>query len=108
MGPLSRWAVNHPKTAILTWIGCAAAIVIAAANFGGQFNNSFSLPDTESAKAQELLEQLPNSEGFTAATAKIVWSPDQGKATDDDVAKTISATLKETADVPGVACVIGP
>ena len=108
MGPLSRWAVNHPKTAILTWIGFAAAIVIAAANFGGQFNNSFSLPDTESAKAQELLEQLPNSEGFTAATAKIVWSPDQGKATDDDVTKTISATLKETAEVPGVACVIGP
>ena len=57
MGPISRWAVDKPKTAILAWLAMAAGIFFLAANFGGQYNNSFSLPNTESAEAQELLEQ---------------------------------------------------
>ncbi len=109
MGPLSRWAVNHPKSAILTWVAFAATIIILAMNFGGTFNNSFSLPNTESEKAQELLEQVPGGgESLTAATARIVWSPDKGSATDKSVSTTMSKTLSDAAKVPGVACVIGP
>ena len=109
MGPVSRWAVNKPKTAILAWLAMAAGIFFLAANFGGQYNNSFSLPNTESAEAQELLEQVPGAaDSLTAATAKVVWQPDEGSATDPAVAQTVSGTLEELAAVPGVSCVVGP
>jgi hypothetical protein len=53
----------------------AAAIFALAGSLGGTYNNSFSLPDTESSTAQELLGQIPGAEdSLTAATAKVVWS----------------------------------
>ena len=56
MGPISRFAVRKP------WIAIGAWIIILIAIFGGAskvrlsaYNDSFSLPDTESTKAQEVL-----------------------------------------------------
>ncbi len=109
MGPISRWAVTKPKTAILAWVLFAATIVGLAASFGGTYNNSFSLPDTESAEAQELLEQIPgSSDSLTAATARIVWSPQSGSATQPEVVAPVSQMLETISEVPGVSCVIGP
>lgn len=109
MGPISRWAVHKPKSAILAWLIMAAAIFALAATAGGTYNNSFSLPDTESATAQELLEQIPGAqESLTGATAKVVWSPASGSATSPAVAETITQTLNTVSEVPGVTCVVTP
>lgn len=109
MGPISRWAVNKPKSAILAWVVMAVAIFGLAAGFGGTYNNSFSLPDTESATAQELLEQIPGAkESLTAATAKVVWSAEDTSANAPTVAQSMTGTLETIADVPGVSCVVTP
>jgi RND superfamily putative drug exporter len=86
----------------------AAAIVGLAGAFGGSYNNSFSLPDTESASAQELLEQIPGAgDSLTAATAKVVWEAEDGAA-DPAVAGQVGTLLATIAEVPGVSCVVGP
>ncbi len=109
MGPISRWAVQKPKSAIVAWLIMAAAIFALAATAGGTYNNSFSLPDTESATAQDLLEQIPGAqESLTAATAKVVWSPESGPATAPAVAKPMSETLTTISQIPGVSCVVTP
>ena len=109
MGPISRWAVLKPKSAILAWVLMAAGIFALAGALGGTYNNSFSLPDTESATAQELLGQIPGAqESLTAATAKVVWSPESGEASDPAVAKAMTETLTTISEVPGVSCVVTP
>ena len=109
MGPISRWAVNKPKSAILAWVLMAAAIFALAAGLGGTYNNSFSLPDTESSRAQDLLQQIPGAgDSLTAATAKVVWTADGTPATDKTVAAPITGMLTTISEVPGVACVVTP
>ncbi len=53
MGAASRWAVRRPWIAVAIWLAMALLIGGLAARFGGSYNDSFELPDTESAAAQE-------------------------------------------------------
>ena len=65
------------------WLLMAVLIGGLAAKFGGSYNDSFELPDTESASAQKVLSQIPGVEdALTEATVKVVWSPDSGTVTD--------------------------
>lgn len=109
MGVISRWAVNHPKSAIAAWVLMAFMIIGLAASFGGTYNNSFTLPDTESSQAQTLLEKIPGAkDSLTASTAKIVWSPAPGSGTAQSAATSITPMLTTISQVPGVACITTP
>ena len=109
MGSLSRWAVLSPKKAIAAWFAGALIIGALAANFAGSYSNSFNLPDTESSRAQTLLEQIPGAgDALTAATAKIVWKAESGTATDPAVAGQVSGMLQELSSIPSVICVTNP
>ena len=80
MGGLSRWAVRKPWAAIGAWFVLVAIVFTLGGKFGGSLNDSFSLPDTESLKATELLAKLPSGQasGATTATANVLWSPASG------------------------------
>ena len=79
MGAVSRWAVRRPWSAVAVWLVMAVLIGGLAARFGGSYNDSFELPDTESASAQKILSQIPGVEdALTEATVKVVWSPESG------------------------------
>ncbi|MDP3972987.1 MAG: MMPL family transporter [Candidatus Nanopelagicales bacterium] len=109
MGPVSRWAVNHPKLGLLAWFVGVLAVGGLASGLGGSYNNSFSLPDTESSRAQQLLEQIPGAkDSFGAATAKVAWKSESGGVTSPAVAGAVTGTLTKISQVPGVSCVIGP
>ena len=58
MGRVSQWAVRRPVYALLTWVGIMAAVVVLGLSFGGDYNDNFELPDTESTTAQDLLADL--------------------------------------------------
>jgi RND superfamily putative drug exporter len=94
---------------VAVWLLMAATLVVLAFSLGGSYNNSFSLPNTESTRAQTLLEEIPGaSDAFTVATATVVWSPAAGAATAPEVSEPVVAMLTTIADVPGVACVVTP
>lgn len=109
MGPISRWAVNKPKSAILAWLIMAIVIGVFAAKFAGTYNDSFSLPDTESTHAQELLTKMPGgSTAALASTSTVAWSNSSKKATDPAVKSQATAMLQTISKNPSVSCVTNP
>jgi len=108
VGLLSRWAVRRPVIALIAWFLAVGAAVGIGTQLGGELNDSFELPDTESTTAQEYLGQLPNSGGADGLSARIVWSPTNGTVLDPEVAGEVTPVLQQVAEVPGVACVTSP
>jgi RND superfamily putative drug exporter len=107
MGALSRWAVRKPVLALVAWFIAMAAVFGLGTQFRGEFNDSFSLPDTESTTATEMLSTLPPS-GSGEAAVRIVWSPASGSVTDPVVAEEITPVLEEIAALESVTCVSNP
>ena len=105
---LSTWAVTKPKQALLGFVLLLFALGFSAARFGGDFIDSFELPDTESATATELLSETAAASESSGGTARIVWSPDDGSAIDPDVVVAIEPTLEEIAGLESVSCVVAP
>jgi putative drug exporter of the RND superfamily len=105
---LSVWAVNKPKQALLGFFALLFVLGFSAAQFGGSFNDSFELPDTESATATELLTETAAASESSGGQARIVWSPDNGSAVDPTVLATLEPTFEEIATIDAVLCVQGP
>lgn len=108
MGPLSRWAVRRPKSALLGWALFFTAVIVLGTRFGGAYNDSFELPQTESTTAQELLSQTGAADAAGGGTARIVWSPATGSAVDDASIAAMKPVLQEVAAVDSVTCVVAP
>ncbi len=112
MPGLSSWAVRRPVVALLTWFIAVAAVIGLGLGIGGNLNDSFSLPETESTTAQDLL--VKGSEGGSGSFnvgAKIVWSPASGLASDPATLAVIKPLLSELAQNPAVGCItsiLGP
>ena len=50
MGPVSRWAVNRPWQAIIAWVVLLFIVGFGVLTHAGQYNDSFTLPNTDSSK----------------------------------------------------------
>jgi RND superfamily putative drug exporter len=108
MGPLSRFAVNRPKTAVLLWFAFMALIFVLANRFAGDFNDSFELPESESTSAQEILtEEFGAASGFDSEV-RIVYSPESGPATDPAVVEAVAPVLDEISQLDAVEQVVTP
>ncbi len=109
MGALSRWAVHRPWAALGAWFVMAVLMGVSAATWGGTYNDSFELPDTESAAAQQLIAEIPGvSDELTTSSVKVVWSPAEGSATDAETTESMTQLLTAVAAVPSVSCVVTP
>lgn len=103
---VARWAVRRPGLAVLVWLVVLAAIGFGAARFAGSYDDSFSLPDTESTRATTIL-----SEDFPQAAAPnpmIVFSPSSGTIFDPIVAMRIMFLADQISAIPGVKAVQTP
>ena len=107
MGALSRWAVRKPVWALVAWFIAMVAVIGIGTRLGGELNDSFALPDTESTTATAMLSTLPPNEGGEAAV-RIVWSPTSGTATDPAVESAITPVLQDIAALDSVTCVSNP
>ena len=109
MGRISQWSVRRPWLAVGTWVGLMAMIVVLGISFGGDYNDNFELPDTESTTAQNLLEDLSGSAGTGAGLdGQVVWTTDTGSVSDEPAKGVMSKLLTEISTSPGVACVVSP
>ena len=108
MGSLSRWAVRKPVWAIVSWFVAMGIVILLGTRFGGELNDSFALPDTESTMATEMLSTLPPSANGETAI-RIVWSPTDGSAVATAAVESqIMPVLESVASLPSVACVTNP
>ena len=108
MGFLSRWAIRRPVVAIISWFVAIALAGVVGTQLGGELNDSFELPDTESTTAQEYLGQLQNNGEATGSNVRIVWSPAEGTVVDPTVEGAVTPVLEQISTLPSVACVSSP
>ncbi len=108
MPGLSAWAVRRPVIALVSWLVALVVVVGLGTQAGGELNDSFDLPDTESKVATDLLSASGTDTSRLDGGATIVWSPATGTAVDPAVAEQIVPFLTEVAALESVACVTNP
>lgn len=108
MPGLSTWAVRRPVIALIAWFIALIAVVGLGATMGGQLNDKFELPDTESKVATDLLSSSGTDTSRLDGGATIVWSPTDGTAVDATTAAQIVPLLTKVAALKSVACITNP
>jgi RND superfamily putative drug exporter len=108
MPGLSAWAVRRPVIAVISWFFLLGLLVFGGLRLGGEFNDSFDLPDTESTAAFELLSQSGADSGSLEGGATIVWSPSSGSAVDPEVLGQVLPVLESFSTLSSVSCVSNP
>jgi RND superfamily putative drug exporter len=104
---LGGWAFEHRWKVLGLWVAALAIVIASAGAFGGQTNDKFEVPGTESQQAQELLEEkFPEASG---ATARVVYAAPQGKTLAEPSSRAaVEASLAEAAEAEDVQRVISP
>ncbi|HEV2640270.1 MAG TPA: MMPL family transporter [Actinocrinis sp.] len=108
MAALARWCYRHKVAVLLLWVVALVGIGGAAQEMGSSYSNSFSLPNTDSTKALNLLQ---NKDAKAAGeTDNIVFSPKSptAKVTDADIQQAMTQTFAKIAALPEVATVQSP
>ncbi|MFC8668385.1 MMPL family transporter [Streptomyces sp. NPDC057199] len=106
MAALARWCVQHRLVAVLLWLLAFGGITAAAAVTGTAYSNDYEAPGTESGRASQLLQD--GFPGLGGDSDTVVWHTTSGTVRAADVEQTMSHTLDEIADLPGVAAVASP
>ncbi|MFF4586919.1 MMPL family transporter [Streptomyces sp. NPDC001388] len=103
---MARWCYRHRLVVLLLWVGALFGLGFSASAAGTDYANVFSLPDTDSKKAYDLMEKaFPARAGDTDT---VVWKVDEGTVRDQDVRSRIQPALDEMAGMKGVGGVTGP
>ncbi|MET7482425.1 MMPL family transporter [Streptomyces sp. NPDC005538] len=103
---MARWCYRHRLVVLLLWVGALFGLGFSASTAGTNYANVFSLPDTDSKRAYDLMEKaFPNSSGDTDT---VVWKVDSGSVRDQSVQTRIQPALDKIAAMKGVGGVTGP
>ncbi|MCK1820402.1 MMPL family transporter [Streptomyces sp. XM83C] len=103
---MARWCYRHRLVVLLLWVGALLGLAASASAAGTDYANVFSLPDTDSKRAYDLMEKaFPDRAGDTDT---VVWKVEQGSVRDDAVRSRIQPVLDRIAAMDGVGDVSGP
>ncbi|MER6531583.1 MMPL family transporter [Streptomyces sp. NPDC001508] len=103
---MARWCFRHRLVVLLLWVGALCGLGFSASTAGTDYANVFSLPDTDSKRAYDLMEKaFPETSGDTDT---VVWKADTGTVRDQDVRSRIEPALEKIAGMDGVGAVTGP
>jgi RND superfamily putative drug exporter len=103
---LTRWTIAHRRIVVIAWIVLAAGALAASQALGQRNANNFSLPNTDSQRAVDLLQaRFPAQAGDAD---QIVFRTRTGKLTDASARAAITPLLARIAQLPHVAGVVSP
>jgi uncharacterized membrane protein YdfJ with MMPL/SSD domain len=104
---LGGWAFDHKRRVVAAWVVVLGLVIASAAAFSGKTSDKFTVPGTESQRAQELLEQkYPAASG---AYARMVFAAPEGeKLTDAKNHDAVMTSLAQTKKAEDVSAVIDP
>jgi len=102
---LGRFSFRHSWRVIGVWLLLLVATLGGGLALGGQTQDSFAIPGTESQAALDRLEAVFPSVAGASATGVVVAPA--GSSVDDEKA-TIDTLVTAIEDVPGVASVMNP
>ncbi|MGV9451473.1 MMPL family transporter [Streptomyces sp. NPDC003635] len=106
MAALARWCVQRRLVAVLLWLLALGSVSAGAVTVGTAYSNDYEVAGTESGRATQLLKD--GFPGLGGDSDTVVWHTDSGTVRAADVQQTMTRTLEEIAELPGVASVTGP
>ena len=106
MSAIARWCFRHRFTVLAAWVLVLVGLGALSQVVKSDYNNSFSLPGTGSATAQQLLAKAIPAQAGDSDT--IVWQVSHGTVRDATVTTRMSRVLKQIATMPEVAAVVSP
>ena len=106
MSAIARWCFRHRFVVIATWVVVLAGLGALAQAIKSDYNNSFQVPGTGSATAQELLARAVPAQAGDSDT--IVWRVSHGTVRDRAVTARMTGVLNRIATLPEVAAVTSP
>ncbi|MET9968907.1 MMPL family transporter [Streptomyces sp. NPDC006356] len=106
MAALARWCVQRRLVAVLLWLLAFGGVTAAAAVTGSAYSNDYEVPGTESGRATQLLHD--GFPGLGGDSDTVVWHTASGTVRAADVEQTMTRTLGDIAELPGVAAVGSP
>src|SRR6266511_2721900 len=103
---LTRWTIAHRRIVVVSWIVLAVGVLAVSQAVGKRNANNFSLPNTDSQRAADLLQgRFPTQAGDAD---QIVFQARTGKLTDASTRAAIAPVLVRIARLPHVAGVLIP
>ncbi len=107
MRALATWSFRHRRVVVGGWLLVLIALLVISRVVGPAYSNNFTLPDTESTRALDLLRAAAPQE--SGDTEQIVIGIESGaKVTDVPVQQRIEQMLAEVARLPHVVAVVSP
>jgi RND superfamily putative drug exporter len=105
MRRFATWTTGHRKTVIVSWIVALAAMIAISTTVGADYSEEFSLPDSDSKEALDLLEEkFPAQSG---EAAQIVFKANAG-VDSPPVEKKMESVFAEVEEEPHVSEVASP
>ncbi|MFJ8231603.1 MMPL family transporter [Streptomyces sp. NPDC094448] len=106
MESLARWCYRHRLVVLVLWVVALLGPGVLSSVKGSDYTNDFSLPDTDSRRAYDLMvSAFPHASGDPTT---IVWRTDEGSARDPAVREKLEPALAEIAGMEGVGRVVSP
>src|SRR5205823_2985581 len=103
---LTRWTIAHRRIVVVAWIVLAVGVLAFSQAIGKRNANNFSLPNTDSQRATDLLQsRFPAQSGDAD---QIVFRTPTGKLDDASARAVIAPLLGRIARLPHVAGVVSP
>src|SRR6516165_11057935 len=106
MSAVARWCFRHRFVVIAAWVVVLAGLTALGQAVKSNYDNSFSLPGTGSAMAQQLLARAVPAQAGDSDT--IVWQVSTGTVRDRAVVARMTGVLHRIATMPEVAAVVSP
>jgi RND superfamily putative drug exporter len=103
---LTRWTIAHRRLVIVAWVVLAVGVLVISQAVGKRDANNFSLPNTDSQRAIDLLESRFPAQAGDAD--QIVFRTRDGKLGDASARAVIVPLLGRIARFPHVAGVVSP
>ena len=106
MRSLAHWTTTHRKYVLIGWVVLLVAVNMFAQSAGTSYSNNFTLPNSDSQRAADLLQRSFPAQAGDRDT--IVYKVSAGTVLDPAVRARMSATFAQVAKLPHVAGVISP
>src|SRR5262245_58417297 len=102
---IGNYAGRHPWRIILAWIFVAGAIFMLNASHGGKYDESFSLPGSESQRAADAIQDRFPQE--TLYSSNVIFHSEDG-LTDPETKAAIEQAVENLSQGPHVIAVSSP
>ncbi len=103
---LARWSTTHRLYIVLGWIVLLVGVNVVAQSAGTSYSNNFSLPNSDSQRASDLLQKSFPVQAGDRDT--IVFRVSSGTVGDPAVRARMERTFAQVAKQPHVASVVSP